>query len=406
MCQSRSDKYHMGKKLLTLTILLLLLSLPALALEKPTVAVANLQGKAISQMYAEQISDFLRSSLSNTAMLTMTNRTNMEQILNEQQFQQTGCTSQECAVKIGKILNVKKMIVGTTGLFAGKYYINISYVDVETTEVDFSERVDFDKLENAINMCDVLSSKITDRLKSTMPSYKESESKPTQEELGKYINMVLIPAGEFMMGSDSGEKNEHPQHKVFLDTYYIDKYEVTFTQYDKFCEATKRKKPSDNGWGRGNMPVINVNWNDANDYAEWAGKRLPTEAEWEKACKAGANTKYCFGNNASELAYYAWYDRNSRGIIHPVGQNKPNNRGIYDMHGNVWEWCADWYDENYYRNSNTINPQGPAISSDRVLRGGGWNNYDFYCRSAYRDGYNAVNWHNDIGFRCASGVAP
>ena len=102
---------------------LLFLSFPALALEKPTVAVANLQGKAISQMEADQISDFLRDNLSNTDLLTMTNRTNMEQILNEQQFQQSGCTTQECAVKIGKILNVKKMIVGTTGLFVGSYYI-------------------------------------------------------------------------------------------------------------------------------------------------------------------------------------------------------------------------------------------------------------------------------------------
>ncbi|MFH2069617.1 MAG: formylglycine-generating enzyme family protein [Elusimicrobiota bacterium] len=236
----------------------------------------------------------------------------------------------------------------------------------------------------------------------------------------KYEGMVLIPAGEFTMGSESGESDEKPPHKVYLDAYYIDKYEVTFEQYDKFCEATGRKKPSHSGWGRGNRPVIDVNWNDAMAYAKWAEKRLPTEAEWEKAARAGSNTKYCFGDGESELGNYAWYDKNSGGKTHPVGSKKPNQYGIYDMHGNVWEWCADWYDKNYYSVvAGTVpakNPKGPDSGEYRVLRGGSWYIDANFCRSAIRvrgwphsrgdyEGYFRDYWDDCWrGFRCAATV--
>ncbi|MFH1824478.1 MAG: formylglycine-generating enzyme family protein, partial [Candidatus Firestonebacteria bacterium] len=193
--------------------------------------------------------------------------------------------------------------------------------------------------------------------------------------------------------------------KVYLDAYYIDKYEVTFEQYDKFCEATKREKPSDEGWGRGNMPVINVSWNDASAYANWAGKRLPTEAEWEKACRAGSSSKYCFEDNKSELGDYAWYYSNSGSKTHPAGEKKPNKWGIYDMHGNVWEWCSDWYDGGYYANSHKDNPKGLDTGTSKVLRGGSWHNIANNCRSALRN-YNSPDLrYVDVGFRCVLGGA-
>ena len=225
----------------------------------------------------------------------------------------------------------------------------------------------------------------------------------------KYGNMVLIPAGEFTMGSDSGESDEKPPHRVYLDAYWIDKYEVTFDQYDKFCEATGRSKPSDSGWGRGNRPVINVSWNDAVSYAKWAGKRLPTEAEWEKACRAGSTSKYCYGNSESMLGDYAWYSSNSGSKTHPVGQKKPNAWGIYDMHGNVWEWCSDWYDSGYYKVAAGFqpakNPKGPNSGSVRVLRGGSWCGYAISCRSSIR-GRSSPDYRNYFGgFRCAASGA-
>jgi formylglycine-generating enzyme required for sulfatase activity len=216
--------------------------------------------------------------------------------------------------------------------------------------------------------------------------------------------MIYIPAGEFWMGSPEGEggDNEHPRHKVYLDAYYIHKHVVTFEQYDKFCEATNRIKPSDYGWGRGNRPVIDVSWEDAKSYAEWVGCRLPTEAEWEKACRAGSEKKYSFGDDPSALGEYAWFLDNSGNRSHPVGEKKPNAWGIYDMHGNVWEWCADWYDRDYYVTSPRNNPTGPSSGRLRVLRGGAWNDYlpnDLRSALRYMDRPTERGFDR-YGFRC------
>jgi len=217
--------------------------------------------------------------------------------------------------------------------------------------------------------------------------------------------MVLVPAGEFLMGSKAEEVNlrwEHPQHKVFLDAYYIDKYEVTVAQYRKFCQETGRSMPSAPSWGwQDNHPIVNVSWNDATAYANYCGKRLPTEAEWEKACRAGSTTKYGFGNSGTKIGDYAWYSVNSNKQTRPVGTKKSNAFGIYDMHGNAWEWCSDWYNENYYKSSPTNNPKGPSSGMGRVLRGGGWYSSVGYCRSAFRNWDPPSFRYVNYGFRCA-----
>jgi eukaryotic-like serine/threonine-protein kinase len=204
------------------------------------------------------------------------------------------------------------------------------------------------------------------------------------------------------MGSPDGvgDQDEHPQHQVYLDAFYIDKYPVTFDQYDKFCEATGRAKPDDNKWGRGTRPIINVSWDDANSYALWAGKRLPTEAEYEKAVRGGTTTQYFFGDDASLLGDYAWYRENSDKMTHPVGEKKPNPFGLYDIVGNVWEWCSDWYADGYYAASPAKNPSGPEMGTMICLRGGSWNSFTDSSRSATRNG-NSPNNRNIYGFRCA-----
>lgn len=217
--------------------------------------------------------------------------------------------------------------------------------------------------------------------------------------------MVLIPAGAFLIGSPQGEgyDAEHPQHKVILDAYYIDKYEVTVAQYRKFCEATGRSMPPVPYWGwQDNHSIVNVSWADAVVYVNYYGKRLPTEAEWEKAVRAGSTTKYCFGDAEMDLPAYAWYNDNSSDHPHPIGTKKPNVFGLYDMYGNAWEWCSDWYDVNYYASSLTNNPKGPARGQDRVLRGGGWGSTDVSCRSAGRFGCHPTVVGAALGFRCAS----
>jgi formylglycine-generating enzyme required for sulfatase activity len=244
---------------------------------------------------------------------------------------------------------------------------------------------------------------IVDNATASYP--QENRSNPGRPR----IEWVAIPAGTFMMGSPDSEtsryNDEGPRHQVTLSGFKMSKYEVTFAQYDAFCEATGRRKSSDNGWGRGNRPVINVDWYDATAFAQWMGCRLPTEAEWEYACRAGTNTPFNTGSCLSTAQ--ANYNGNDPYLYcikgsyiqrtQPVGSYAPNAWGLFDMHGNVFEWCSDWYG-NYYTNSQT-NPTGPASGSKRVLRGGGWSYNGSYCRSALRFYYEPSARVLDIGFR-------
>jgi hypothetical protein len=172
--------------------------------------------------------------------------------------------------------------------------------------------------------------------------------------------------------------------------YEMQPYTVTFEEYDKYCEATGTKKPDDNGWGRGKHPVINVSWYDATNYAKWLTEttsevyRLPTSDEWYLACNVGQKTAWYFGDDASQLKKYAWYNENSDNKTHPVGQKEPNVLGLYDMHGNIWEWCEDWYDKE---------------EKSKILRGGSWYSSAGGARSAYRDYGDPTIRVSDLGFR-------
>ena len=228
-----------------------------------------------------------------------------------------------------------------------------------------------------------------------------SEQKPE-------IEWAEIPAGTFIMGSPVDELNRkanEQQHEVSLSAFKMSKYEITFAQYDRFCEATGREKPDDEGWGRKNRPVIHVSWHDAVAFADWMGCRLPTEAEWEYACRAGTTTPFNTGDNlTTNQANYNGnfpYNNNVKGEFVSqtltVGSFAPNAWGLYDMHGNVWEWCSDWYDE--YPGTPQTNPTGPESGIFRVFRGGGWRNYAQLCRSAFRYNYFPEHNHFNIGFR-------
>jgi len=219
--------------------------------------------------------------------------------------------------------------------------------------------------------------------------------------------MVFIKGGAFNMGSALGEKNELPIHEIFLNDFYISNYEITFAQYDQFCEATGRKKPDDNNWGRGHRPVINVSWHDAGAYCKWLSKetgkrfKLPTEAEWEYAAMGGSRSAqytYSGSNNIDEVA---WYYNNSNNRTHEVGTKGANELGIYDMSGNVWEWCNDWYSSSYYSSSLSNDPRGPSSGSRRVARGGSWGYNAYDCRSANRGNNSPRSTDNNVGFRIA-----
>jgi len=189
--------------------------------------------------------------------------------------------------------------------------------------------------------------------------------------------MVPIPAGCFMMGSDTGDSDERPVRGVCLDAFFMDEYEVTNREYGKFLAATNHERPEywDNSeFNQPDQPVVGVSWEDAVAYAKWAGKRLPTEAEWEYAARGGLKGKeYPWGDdfpveqaNCGNLDAQHEWDGPS-----PVGSFEPNGYGLYDMAGNVWEWCSDWYGDTYPSEKQT-DPTGPASGEYRVLRGGCW----------------------------------
>ena len=213
--------------------------------------------------------------------------------------------------------------------------------------------------------------------------------------------MLILPGGTFTMGEGSSAR------QVTLSLFEISQYPVTFDDYDQFCEAENREKPNDQGWGRDRRPVIKVSWEDANAYCRWLTEqtgreyRLPTEAEWEYACRAGSTGDWCFGDDEAQLKDYAWYGENSGNETHPVGEKKPNAFGLYDVHGNVWEWCQDWYGK--YTGEPQTNPVGPANGDYRVLRGGSWLYDAVLTRCALRDGSWPVRRDSLVGFRLARG---
>jgi formylglycine-generating enzyme len=194
------------------------------------------------------------------------------------------------------------------------------------------------------------------------------------------VEFVNIPGGTFIMGSpviEEGRKDDEVQHQVILSAFKMSKYAVTFEQYVSFCEATGRSKPW--GGGRGNLPVSRVTWDDAKAFAEWMGCRLPTEAEWEYAARANTTTAFYTGDRLT--SDQANFD-GSKAL--PVGGFPPNAFGLYDMHGNILQWTNDWYGE--YNVNEKINPKGPDKGTNKIIRGGGWGNAAWECRSAYRGG--------------------
>jgi len=210
--------------------------------------------------------------------------------------------------------------------------------------------------------------------------------------------MVGLPGGTFRMGDDL-------QYEVTLTPFSVGRYPVTFEEYDAFCEAMGQVKPADEHWGRVRRPVIDVSWHDAVAYSQWLSEQtgqdycLLTEAQWEYACRAGSWGTYCFGDNGEELGAYAWYRENASGQTHPVGERLPNAWGLYDMHGNVWEWVGDWYGP--YPSDSQVDPSGPESGSRRVLRGGSWIYGTDGCRSAARRLDVPGRRDYDLGFRLA-----
>ena len=254
---------------------------------------------------------------------------------------------------------------------------------------------------------------------------------PTSDKVEPIVpEMVLVEAGSFQMGSTNGGSDEQPVHTVHINRpFYIAKYAVTFEEYDRFCDDTIGIHRPQDSWGRGTRPVSGVNWYDAVKYCNWlsekegltlcysgkgkvtqcdfsaSGYRLPTEAEWEYAARGGHKSQgyeYAGSDNVDDVE---WYEGNSGGRTHPVGQKQPNELGLYDMSGNMFEWCWDWYGEGYYASSPASDPTGPSsgtgayiADADRARRGGSYREKAVYLRIAFR-GADGATYRGDSGFR-------
>ena len=213
------------------------------------------------------------------------------------------------------------------------------------------------------------------------------------------------------MGRKGYTAGDAPEHPVRITRpFLLATTPVTNAQYELFLQAnTDFRKPAlwdDRRFNQPQQPVVGVSWDDAVAYCSWAGGRLPTEAEWEYACRAGSSGDFCFGDQREQLPEYAWFDQNSGGTTQPVGLKLANAWGLQDVHGNVWEWCADWYVSNSYRLLPRTDPKGPPEGNGRVLRGGSWNYFSDDC-SAWCRYYNTPEIRNDyIGFRLARTLPP
>ena len=260
---------------------------------------------------------------------------------------------------------------------------------------------------------------------STSKSVAPQESAAPKPGMDSATDMVRITGGRFVMGDKS--EVDAPPHEAVVSSFYMDKFLVAQEQYQKLMRVNPSR------WKGDKNPVEQVRWSDAvkfcnqrsrlenlqpcYDLKTWhcnfaaSGYRLPTEAEWEYACRAGSSTAFFFGDNPSKLSDYAWFDENAGGRPRPVGQKLPNAWGLYDMCGNVWEWCNDFYKVDYYQEAPRQDPKGPGASPTKVVRGGAWRFSAESCRSGYRynenPGYADVCFGYDIyGFRCVRASPP
>ena len=411
-----------------LAVLLSFIPWVATAKDLSKVVVWDLAARETKPGYAQELTSILVSEISKMGKFEVYSQENVRTLAGwTAERMKLGCTSTECLMALGQ-MDVAKLISGSVGRIGNRYSVSLSLFDTQNAKAE-KALSEFCRSEDELIE---LVQKTARQLLATPAELAAAEKKELDKTFTNSMGMefVLIPAGKFMMGSPGSEagrgENEGPQREVqIIKPFYMGKYEVKVSEFREFVKAAQFKTDAEvNGgayvrvkdkWERkaglnwmspgfsqkDDHPVACVAWSDAGEYGRWLGKktghayRLPTEGEWEYACRAGTQQAYSFGPDARELSKYAWYADNSGGKTHPVGQKKPNTLGLFDMHGNVIEWCQDW--QGRYAGGPEVDPAGPLRGSARIVRGGSYGHPPDGLRCSWRRG---GTWGTPyIGFR-------
>jgi sulfatase modifying factor 1 len=379
--------------------------------ELPKIAVWDLTSGDIKGAYAQDLTLILGSEVSKLGKYEVYSQENVRTLAGwTGERMQLGCTDSKCLTALGQ-MDIAKLISGRVGKIGNRFSVSLSLFDTQNAKAERMISEFCQSEDELIELVQVAVRKLLgEEIVSVIPSTpikaqpQPPSVPPTWKDPVTGMEFVFIKGGCFVMGDTfgDGDKDEKPVHQVCVDDFYLGKYEVTQGQWEKVMG----NNPSYFKNCGGNCPVEQVSWNDVQEFIsrlnQRSGKRyrLPVEAEWEYAARSGGKREKWSGTSSEgELGQYAWYGGNSGSRTHPVGEKRPNGLGLYDMSGNVWEWCADWYGENYYQGSPRNNPKGPDNGSYRVLRGGAWLNDPRLVRAAIRTWGAPASRSRYIGFR-------
>lgn len=367
----------------------------------PKIAVWDLAPGNIPPAYAQDLTSILVSEITKLGKYEVYSQENVRTLAGWTAERMTlGCTDTKCLTALGQ-MDIAILISGRVGKIGNTYSISLHLFDTQNVRAENSISEECKSEDELIPLVRQVVRKLLGievaPSASTSPLPGRSFADPVTG-----MEFVFVKGGCFEMGDTFGDgtTDEKPVHEVCVDDFYLGKYEVTQGQWEKVIG----NNPS-SFRGRDN-PVEQVSWNDVQQFIDRLNNqssrkyRLPTEAEWEYAARSGGKRdKFSGTSQESELGQYAWYISNSGTQTHPVGQKKPNGLGLHDMSGNVWEWCADWYDGNYYKNSLKNDPTGPSSGIMLVIRGGSWGDSPRGVRAAYRYRDDPAYRNSSSGFR-------
>jgi formylglycine-generating enzyme required for sulfatase activity/TolB-like protein len=409
----------------TLIVILTLFVCASLFAQQPVVAITPFTAiSGISAADANAITRVFFIRLGNTRQVILRGSDLVEQVLREHNFQTGDWSNQQKTAEIGRALNADWIVRGELEKFGTSILVTVQFYDIQTFRFMGGSDLRLVNADEAYDKMDPLVDKLIQTIKGI-----DGGNNPDRGQPPAPANMVRVEGGTFQMGTASGgDSDERPVHTVTVKSFYMGKYEVTQREWREIMGTTLRQQRdmANRSWslyGEGdNYPMYYVSWYEAVEYCnklsikegltpayrgsgdnitcDWnaSGYRLPTEAEWEYAAKGGIKdllTATYSGSNSVDAV--AWYDGNSRNSTHTVGTKAHNSLGLYDMSGNVWEWCWDWFGN--YSSGTQDNPRGAVSGADRVLRGGSWSNSAANVRSASRYSYTPSYRSISIGFR-------